>query len=174
MDGTGGQMKTFCKAHDAEPGGILCTAPKVSSPRRSPAGHQQRRQGALYAAAGQSQHFLAERLRRAERHDSAVLHLGAGTDKAPPQPLERHANLPGIGVQRFDRSAQAGPGQARPHHAELPGGRKTHSVEILEYVFESLARSLLPVIQKYYESEDGKKVFAEWKAKKENTDCAST
>lgn len=46
--------------------------------------------------------------------------------------------------------------------------------EIPEYVFESLARSLLPVIQKYYESEDGKKVFTEWKAKKENTDCAST
>ena len=45
---------------------------------------------------------------------------------------------------------------------------------IPEYVFESLARSLLPVIQKYYESADGKKVFAEWKAKKENTDCAST
>ena len=48
------------------------------------------------------------------------------------------------------------------------------AVEIPEYVFESLARSLLPVIQKYYESADGKKVFAEWKAKKENTDCAST
>ena len=48
------------------------------------------------------------------------------------------------------------------------------AAEISEYVFESLARSLLPVIQKYYESEDGKKVFAEWKAKKENTDCAST
>ena len=47
------------------------------------------------------------------------------------------------------------------------------SAEIPEYVFESLARSLLPVIQKYYESADGKKVFAEWKAKKENTDCAS-
>ena len=46
--------------------------------------------------------------------------------------------------------------------------------KIPEYVFESLARSLLPVIQKYYESADGKKVFAEWKAKKENTDCAST
>jgi hypothetical protein len=45
---------------------------------------------------------------------------------------------------------------------------------IPEYVFESLAQSLLPVIQKYYESADGKKVFAEWKAKKENTDCAST
>ena len=48
------------------------------------------------------------------------------------------------------------------------------AAEIPEYVFESLARSLLPVIQKYYESEDGKKVFAEWKAKKENAVCAST
>ena len=48
------------------------------------------------------------------------------------------------------------------------------AAEIPEYVFESLERSLLPVIQKYYESADGKKVFAEWKAKKENTDCAST
>ena len=48
------------------------------------------------------------------------------------------------------------------------------ATEIPEYVFESLARSLLPVIQEYYESEDGKKAFAEWKAKKENTDCAST
>lgn len=37
--------------------------------------------------------------------------------------------------------------------------------EIPEYVYESLARSLLPVIQKYFESEEGKKVFAEWKAK---------
>ena len=48
------------------------------------------------------------------------------------------------------------------------------ATEITENVFELLARSLLPVIQKYYESEDGKKVFAEWKAKKENRDCAST
>ncbi len=47
-------------------------------------------------------------------------------------------------------------------------------VEIPEYVFESLARSLLPVIQKYYESEDGQKAFAEWKAKKEISDSAST
>lgn len=29
------------------------------------------------------------------------------------------------------------------------------ATEIPEYVFESLARSLLPVIQKYYESEEG-------------------
>ena len=37
--------------------------------------------------------------------------------------------------------------------------------KIPEYVYESLARSLLPFIQKYFESEEGKKVFAEWKAK---------
>ena len=48
------------------------------------------------------------------------------------------------------------------------------AAEIPEYVFESLARSLLPVIQKYYESEDGKKAFAEWKVKKEISDSAST
>ena len=48
------------------------------------------------------------------------------------------------------------------------------AAEIPEYVFESLARSLLPVIQKYYESEDGKKAFAEWKAKKVISDSAST
>ena len=48
------------------------------------------------------------------------------------------------------------------------------AAEIPEYVFESLARSLLPVIQKYYESEGGKKAFAEWKAKKEISDSAST
>ena len=46
------------------------------------------------------------------------------------------------------------------------------TAEIPEYVFESLARNLLPVIQKYYESEDSKKAFAEWKAKK-ISDCAS-
>ena len=48
------------------------------------------------------------------------------------------------------------------------------AAEIPEYVFESLARSLLPVIQKYYESEDGKKAFAEWKAKNKSSDSAST
>ena len=46
--------------------------------------------------------------------------------------------------------------------------------EIPEYVFESLARSLLPIIQKYYESEDGKKAFAEWKATKQASNRTST
>ena len=48
------------------------------------------------------------------------------------------------------------------------------AAEIPEYVFESLARSLLPVIQKHYESEGGKKAFAEWKAKNKSSDSSST
>ena len=48
------------------------------------------------------------------------------------------------------------------------------AAEITEYVFESLARSLLPVIQEYYESEDGQKAFADWKAEREIPDSAST
>ena len=50
----------------------------------------------------------------------------AGTNQTPPQPPERHADLPGAGIQRLDRSAQAGLGQVRPHHAELSVRRKTH------------------------------------------------
>ena len=42
-----------------------------------------------------------------------------------------------------------------------------NSAEIPEFVYESLARSLLPVIQKYYESDEGKRAFSEWKEKKE-------
>ena len=38
------------------------------------------------------------------------------------------------------------------------------AAEIPEYVCESLARSLLPTIQKYYESSEGKQAFAEWQA----------
>lgn len=44
-----------------------------------------------------------------------------------------------------------------------------NSSKIPEYVYESLARSLLPVIQKYYESEEGKDAYAEWKAKRTKT-----
>ena len=97
--------------------------------RRSSAGHQQRREGTLCAAAGQSQHFPAERLCRAGRHDSAVLHLGAGANQAPPQPPKRHADLPGTGVKRPDCSAQAGLGQARAYYAELSSGRKADSAK---------------------------------------------
>ena len=57
--------------------------------------------------------------------------------------------------------------------------RKTNGIneidtaEVPEFVYESLARSLLPVIQKYYESDEGKNAFAEWKQKK-NTEKSST
>ncbi len=40
--------------------------------------------------------------------------------------------------------------------------------EIPKYVYESLARCLLPAIQEYYESDEGKQAFAEWKAKQAN------
>ena len=40
------------------------------------------------------------------------------------------------------------------------------AAEIPEYVFESLARSLLPVIQKYYESEGGKRHFPNGKQRR--------
>ena len=45
---------------------------------------------------------------------------------------------------------------------------------IPEYVFESLVRSLLPIIQKYHKSEDGNKAFAYWNAKKKISGDAST
>lgn len=38
-------------------------------------------------------------------------------------------------------------------------------MEIPDYAFESLARSLLPVMQAYYESEEGQKALEEWKEK---------
>ena len=49
-----------------------------------------------------------------------------------------------------------------------------NSAEILEFVYESLARSLLPVIQKYYESDEGKRAFSEWKEKKEVAEKSAT
>ena len=49
-----------------------------------------------------------------------------------------------------------------------------NSAEIPEFVYESLARSLLPVIQKYYESDEGKRAFAEWKEKKKAAEKGST
>lgn len=44
-----------------------------------------------------------------------------------------------------------------------------NSAEIPEFVYESLARSLLPIIQKYYESDEGRKAFADWKEKTAET-----
>lgn len=49
-----------------------------------------------------------------------------------------------------------------------------NSAEIPEFVYESLARSLLPVIQKYYESDEGRRAFSEWKEKKEVAEKSAT
>jgi len=35
-------------------------------------------------------------------------------------------------------------------------------MDIPDYVFESLARCLLPKLQAFYESEEGKRALAEW------------
>ena len=38
-------------------------------------------------------------------------------------------------------------------------------MEIPDYAIEAIARSLLPIIQTYYESKAGKQELAEWQAK---------
>lgn len=38
-------------------------------------------------------------------------------------------------------------------------------MDIPDYAIEAIARSLLPIIQTYYESESGKQELAEWQAK---------
>ncbi|ADU26491.1 hypothetical protein [Ethanoligenens harbinense] len=43
--------------------------------------------------------------------------------------------------------------------------KKAAHSEIPDYEIEALARSLLPEIQKYFESEQGKREFAEWKTR---------
>ena len=39
-------------------------------------------------------------------------------------------------------------------------------MDIPDYVFESLARCLLPKLHEYYESDEGKKALAEWEDKR--------
>ena len=55
-------------------------------------------------------------------------------------------------------------------------GKKTKSsaqsnsgMDIPDYVFDSIARSLLPVIQAYYETEEGQKSFEEWQERQRKT-----
>lgn len=42
--------------------------------------------------------------------------------------------------------------------------------EIPQYIIDSFARLLLPEIQKFYESDEGKTYFEKWKAEQENAD----
>lgn len=43
-------------------------------------------------------------------------------------------------------------------------------MEIPDYVIDSIARSLLPVIRDYYETEEGRQSFKEWQARREKTE----
>ena len=47
--------------------------------------------------------------------------------------------------------------------------KSTHPPDIPDHVIESIARCILPSIQAYFESEEGKREFAEWKAEREQT-----
>ena len=46
--------------------------------------------------------------------------------------------------------------------------RKDYGTGIPEHEVEALARCLLPEIQKFFESEEGKREFEEWKKEQEN------
>jgi len=48
-----------------------------------------------------------------------------------------------------------------------------YKTDIPDEVIESLARTLLPSIRAYFESEDGQREFAEWKKKKGNERMAA-
>ncbi|MCQ2443815.1 MAG: hypothetical protein MJ077_12030 [Oscillospiraceae bacterium] len=41
--------------------------------------------------------------------------------------------------------------------------------DIPDYAIERMARCLLPMIQEYYESEEGKRELAKWEHRKEDT-----
>lgn len=45
--------------------------------------------------------------------------------------------------------------------------KNNSEMEIPDYAIEAIARSLLPIIQTYYESEAGKQNLTEWQAKQQ-------
>jgi len=47
--------------------------------------------------------------------------------------------------------------------------KSPYEIELPQTVIESFARFLVPEIRKYYESEQGKREFAEWEAKRKET-----
>jgi hypothetical protein len=44
---------------------------------------------------------------------------------------------------------------------------KKSATEVPDYLIESLARTILPSVRKYFDSEEGQREFAEWKMEKE-------
>ena len=49
-------------------------------------------------------------------------------------------------------------------------GQKNSGMEIPDFAIERIARCLLPMIQAYYESAEGKAELAEWSEKKDAED----
>ncbi|MDL2232404.1 hypothetical protein LJC63_02330 [Ruminococcaceae bacterium OttesenSCG-928-L11] len=49
------------------------------------------------------------------------------------------------------------------HSTPKKGKHKDYGTGIPRYEIESIARTLLPEIQKYFQSEEGQREFAEWK-----------
>ena len=49
-------------------------------------------------------------------------------------------------------------------------GRKNSGMEIPDYAIERIARCLLPMIQAYYESDEGRAELAAWNEKKDAED----
>ena len=126
MDGIGGQMKTFCKLTTQSPAASYVPLPRFLLQDES-----------LRDISNDAKVLCALLLDRASisRQNGYVepdgtirlyFTLEQAQTKTPPQPPERHADLPEAGVQRLDYPKKAGLGQARPHHAELPSGRKAH------------------------------------------------
>lgn len=48
--------------------------------------------------------------------------------------------------------------------------KKQYHPKIPDYELEALARCLLPDIQTYFESDEGKREFAEWQTRQQNRD----
>ncbi len=51
--------------------------------------------------------------------------------------------------------------------------RKDYGTGIPRHEIEALARALLPTMQAFFESEEGQREFAEWKARQEAEDTAN-
>ena len=52
--------------------------------------------------------------------------------------------------------------------------KQNSGMDIPDYQYESLARCLLPKIQKYYESEEGKKDLAMYRAEQSKRTCSES
>jgi hypothetical protein len=45
--------------------------------------------------------------------------------------------------------------------------KSSNGMDIPDYAYKAMASCLLPIIQRYYETEEGKRAFEEWKSKRE-------